>query len=194
MWLIMEAALVAVEIQVGPGSKVLFEYSCGSTHIHMGRSSCWSTCRFRVFSCGLGICVCKIRIWSAAGWLALLGGCTPLFLRHILPDTPAAALLLLQHVLLPACPPPTLPDSPATTAPSAPPHLQYVIGGAMGLSLLCGAGGDNLPLWASVLICGALAYGTLLLEVWGFRMVRPGQGGALVYWVFGFFRGRAYRV
>ncbi|MEW5319196.1 MAG: hypothetical protein WDW38_010361 [Sanguina aurantia] len=47
-------------------------------------------------------------------------------------------------------------------------EIQYVIGAGVGLSLLCAG---TLPLWAAVLICGALAYLTLMLDRYGIKAV-----------------------
>ncbi|GAX75194.1 hypothetical protein CEUSTIGMA_g2638.t1 [Chlamydomonas eustigma] len=50
-------------------------------------------------------------------------------------------------------------------------EIQYITGASVGLSLLCGNNGTNLPLWASVLVCSTIAYLLLILEAYGVRLV-----------------------
>ncbi|MEW5319197.1 MAG: hypothetical protein WDW38_010362 [Sanguina aurantia] len=47
-------------------------------------------------------------------------------------------------------------------------EIQYVIGAGVGLSLMCDG---LLPLWAAVLVCGGLAYLTLMMDRYGVKAV-----------------------
>lgn len=61
-------------------------------------------------------------------------------------------------------------------------EIQYVIGAGVGLSLMCNG---LLPLWAAVLVCGALAYLTLMMDRYGVKAVsrseRWRRSGDLVF-------------
>lgn len=52
-------------------------------------------------------------------------------------------------------------------------EIQYVIGAGVGLSLMCDG---LLPLWAAVLVCGGLAYLTLMMDRYGVKAVSEGGG------------------